>query len=74
MPTPDDPHASPHLVPTYDLTALCSQVIAENPKQVEAYRAGNKGLLGFLAGRAMVISQGGLDPREVYIELQRQLG
>ncbi|UWZ86385.1 Asp-tRNA(Asn)/Glu-tRNA(Gln) amidotransferase subunit GatB [Occallatibacter riparius] len=47
---------------TSALEAMIDQVIAENPKQVEAYRAGKKTLAGFFVGQIMKASKGQANP------------
>jgi aspartyl-tRNA(Asn)/glutamyl-tRNA(Gln) amidotransferase subunit B len=47
---------------TSALEAMIDQVIAENPKQVEAYRAGKKTLAGFFVGQIMKASRGQANP------------
>ncbi len=56
------------------LGAVIAEVIAENPQQVEQYRAGKKTLLGFLVGQAMKKTQGKANPTLVNELLQKQLG
>ena len=50
----------------------CVQVMSEYPMQVEAYRAGKAGLLGFFVGQVMRVTQGSADPR-LANELLREL-
>jgi aspartyl-tRNA(Asn)/glutamyl-tRNA(Gln) amidotransferase subunit B len=47
---------------TSALEAMIDQVIAENPKQVEQYRAGKKTLAGFFVGQIMKASKGQANP------------
>jgi aspartyl-tRNA(Asn)/glutamyl-tRNA(Gln) amidotransferase subunit B len=47
---------------TSALEAMIDQVIAENPKQLEAYRAGKKTLAGFFVGQIMKASKGQANP------------
>jgi aspartyl-tRNA(Asn)/glutamyl-tRNA(Gln) amidotransferase subunit B len=47
---------------TSALEAMIDKVIAENPKQVEAYRAGKKTLAGFFVGQIMKASKGQANP------------
>jgi aspartyl-tRNA(Asn)/glutamyl-tRNA(Gln) amidotransferase subunit B len=44
---------------------ICERIVAENPKQVEQYRSGKKGLLGFFVGQAMKATGGSADPKLV---------
>lgn len=50
------------------------EAIAENPKEVESYRAGKKGLLGFFVGCVMKKSAGKADPKVVNEVLKNKLG
>jgi len=54
------------------LKAFIEQVIAENPKEVERYRGGEKQLTGFFMGQLMKASKGKADPK-VANALLRQL-
>ena len=47
------------------IEALCSQVIAANPKSVEDYRAGKVAAINFLKGQVMKISKGKANPNLV---------
>ncbi len=47
---------------TAALEALIDQVIADNPKQVEQYRAGKKTVAGFFVGQVMKASKGNANP------------
>jgi aspartyl-tRNA(Asn)/glutamyl-tRNA(Gln) amidotransferase subunit B len=44
------------------IEAMIDQVIAENPKQVEQYRAGKKTMAGFFVGQVMKASKGQANP------------
>ncbi|MGD0096106.1 MAG: Asp-tRNA(Asn)/Glu-tRNA(Gln) amidotransferase subunit GatB [Terracidiphilus sp.] len=44
------------------IEALIDEVIAENPKQVEQYRAGKKTMAGFFVGQVMKASKGQANP------------
>jgi aspartyl-tRNA(Asn)/glutamyl-tRNA(Gln) amidotransferase subunit B len=44
------------------IEAMIDQVIAENPKQVEQYRAGKRTLVGFFVGQVMKASKGQANP------------
>ena len=48
-------------------------VIAANPEQVETYRGGKEGVLGFLVGRVMRETQGKADPKVVNRLLREKL-
>ncbi len=56
------------------LEKVVSEVIAENPDEVERYKAGKKGLLGFFVGQVMKKTKGKADPRLVNEILRRKLG
>jgi len=47
------------------IEAIIDQVIADNPKQVEQFRAGKEKLLGFFVGQVMKVTQGKAGPAEV---------
>jgi Asp-tRNA(Asn)/Glu-tRNA(Gln) amidotransferase B subunit len=44
---------------------LVERVLAENPRQVETYRAGKEGVLGFFVGQVMRETEGKADARVV---------
>jgi aspartyl-tRNA(Asn)/glutamyl-tRNA(Gln) amidotransferase subunit B len=56
-----------------ELDPIIDQVLAENPSQVEAYRAGKEGLLGFFVGRVMTRTDGKADARVVNERLREKL-
>ena len=56
-----------------DLEPLVDQVLAANPEQVESYRAGKEGLLGFLVGQVMKETQGRANPKLVNDLLREKL-
>jgi aspartyl-tRNA(Asn)/glutamyl-tRNA(Gln) amidotransferase subunit B len=56
---------------TSELEPLVDRILAQNPKQVETYRSGKEGLLGFFVGQVMKETQGKADPKVVN-ELLRQ--
>jgi len=56
-----------------DLEPLIDRVIAAHPQQVESYRAGKEGLLGFLVGQVMKESQGRANPKLVNELLREKL-
>jgi aspartyl-tRNA(Asn)/glutamyl-tRNA(Gln) amidotransferase subunit B len=58
---------------TSALEAMIDQVIAENPKQVEGYRAGKKTLAGFFVGQIMKASKGQANPALVNELLTKKL-
>jgi len=47
------------------IEAICDKVIAENPAQVEQYRAGKDKLIGFFVGQVMKESKGKANPGQV---------
>lgn len=47
------------------LKEVCETVLRENPKEVERYKAGKKGLLGFFVGQVMKKTQGKANPKLV---------
>jgi aspartyl-tRNA(Asn)/glutamyl-tRNA(Gln) amidotransferase subunit B len=50
---------------TAELEPIVERILAANPGQVEAYRGGKEGLLGFFVGQVMKETQGKADPRVV---------
>ena len=48
---------------TGELEPLVERILAENPDQVESYREGKEGLLGFFVGQAMKETQGKANPK-----------
>jgi aspartyl-tRNA(Asn)/glutamyl-tRNA(Gln) amidotransferase subunit B len=56
---------------TGELEPIVERILAANPGQVEAYRGGKEGLLGFFVGQVMKETQGKADPKVVN-ELLRQ--
>jgi len=48
-----------------ELEPIVERILAANPSQVEAYRNGKEGLLGFLVGQVMKETQGKANPRVV---------
>jgi aspartyl-tRNA(Asn)/glutamyl-tRNA(Gln) amidotransferase subunit B len=56
-----------------DLEPLIEQVLAANPEQVESYRAGKEGLLGFFVGQVMKETQGRANPKLVNELLREKL-
>jgi aspartyl-tRNA(Asn)/glutamyl-tRNA(Gln) amidotransferase subunit B len=55
------------------LEPLCADVLAKNTAQVDQYRSGKKGVLGFLVGQVMKASGGAADPKLVNQILVRLL-
>jgi aspartyl-tRNA(Asn)/glutamyl-tRNA(Gln) amidotransferase subunit B len=50
---------------TGELEPIVERILDANPGQVEAYRGGKEGLLGFFVGQVMKETQGKADPRVV---------
>jgi aspartyl-tRNA(Asn)/glutamyl-tRNA(Gln) amidotransferase subunit B len=53
---------------------VVGEVIAANPKQVEAYRAGRTALVGFFVGQVMKLSGGKANPQAVNEIVKAKLG
>jgi aspartyl-tRNA(Asn)/glutamyl-tRNA(Gln) amidotransferase subunit B len=67
-----DPYLAKEAVAdTAALEPIVDRVLAANPGQVEAYRGGKEGLLGFFVGQVMRETNGQADPK-VVSELLRQ--
>lgn len=56
-----------------DLDQWADEVLAQNPREVAAYRNGKKQLLGFFVGQAMKKSQGKANPSLLSACLERKL-
>jgi aspartyl-tRNA(Asn)/glutamyl-tRNA(Gln) amidotransferase subunit B len=56
-----------------DLEPLVDQVLAANPEQVDSYRSGKQGLLGFFVGQVMKETEGRANPKLVNELLRRKL-
>ena len=56
------------------LESMVDNILADNPKQVEQYRAGQKKVLGYFVGQVMKASQGKADPQQVNRILCARLG
>ncbi len=57
-----------------ELEPLIDSILAANPGQVEAYRGGKDGLLGFFVGQAMRETQGKADAKVVSELVRAKLG
>jgi aspartyl-tRNA(Asn)/glutamyl-tRNA(Gln) amidotransferase subunit B len=69
-----DPYLGDGLVAdTGELEPIVERILAANPGQVEAYRGGKEGLLGFFVGQVMKETQGKADPRVVNELLREKL-
>jgi len=55
------------------LEAVCREVLAENPAEVEKYKGGKKGVLGFFVGQVMKKTRGKANPKLVNQILARLL-
>ena len=61
-----DPYLAQEAVSDADeLGPIVAQVLEANPGQVEAYRSGKEGLLGFFVGQVMKETRGKANPRVV---------
>jgi aspartyl-tRNA(Asn)/glutamyl-tRNA(Gln) amidotransferase subunit B len=56
------------------LDPVIERIIASNPGEVEQYRGGKQGLLGFFVGQVMKETQGKADPRVVNERIREKLG
>jgi aspartyl-tRNA(Asn)/glutamyl-tRNA(Gln) amidotransferase subunit B len=56
-----------------ELDPVIEQVIAENEAQVETFRAGKEGVLGYLVGQVMKATEGKADPRVVNERMRERL-
>jgi aspartyl-tRNA(Asn)/glutamyl-tRNA(Gln) amidotransferase subunit B len=59
---------------TGELMPIVEAILAANPGQVEAYRGGKEGLLGFFVGQVMKETGGKANPKVVNELLREQLG
>jgi aspartyl-tRNA(Asn)/glutamyl-tRNA(Gln) amidotransferase subunit B len=57
-----------------ELEPIVLRILEENPGQVEAYRGGKDGLLGFFVGQVMKETQGKANPRVVSELVREKLG
>ncbi|MCL5883531.1 MAG: Asp-tRNA(Asn)/Glu-tRNA(Gln) amidotransferase subunit GatB [Actinobacteria bacterium] len=56
-----------------ELEALIDKAIADNPKQVEQYRAGKQQVVGFFVGQVMKATRGRANPQAVNEMLRKKL-
>ncbi|MBP5855978.1 Asp-tRNA(Asn)/Glu-tRNA(Gln) amidotransferase subunit GatB [Marivibrio halodurans] len=56
-----------------EIEAIVDKVVADNPDQVEKYRGGKTGLIGWFVGQVMKASQGKANPKMVNDLLQKKL-
>jgi len=47
------------------LKSICEEILAQNPAEVEKYKAGKKGLLGFFVGQVLKKTKGKANPKVV---------
>ncbi|HEV2903324.1 MAG TPA: Asp-tRNA(Asn)/Glu-tRNA(Gln) amidotransferase subunit GatB [Gaiellaceae bacterium] len=59
---------------TSELEPIVDRILEANPGQVESYRGGKEGLLGFFVGQVMRETQGKADPKVVNDLLREKLG
>jgi len=52
---------------------IIDEIIANNPKQLEQYRAGKEKLMGFFVGQVMKASKGKANPGQVNEILKKKL-
>ncbi len=57
-----------------ELDPVIDEVLAANADQVQQYRAGKDGLLGFFVGQVMRETEGNADPKVVNELLRTKLG
>jgi aspartyl-tRNA(Asn)/glutamyl-tRNA(Gln) amidotransferase subunit B len=57
-----------------ELDPVIDEILAANPGQVEAYRGGKEGLLGFFVGQVMKATDGAANPKVVSERLKDKLG
>ena len=50
---------------TAAIQSICQEIILENPDQVEQYKSGKSGVIGWLVGQVMAKSGGKADPKAV---------
>ncbi len=50
---------------TAAIESICQEIILENPDQVEQYKSGKSGVIGWLVGQVMAKSGGKADPKAV---------
>lgn len=54
--------------------ALCSEIVAANPAEVDSYRKGKTTLIGWFVGQVMQKSKGKADPQLVRAAMEKLLG
>jgi aspartyl-tRNA(Asn)/glutamyl-tRNA(Gln) amidotransferase subunit B len=71
--TADEYLAQTAVSDTSELEPVIDAVLAANPGQVEAYRGGKEGLLGFFVGQVMKETNGKASPKVVNDLLREKL-
>ena len=56
-----------------ELDPVIERILADNPKEVDAYRGGKQALLGFFVGQVMKETQGKANPKVVNDRLREKL-
>jgi len=56
-----------------ELEAIVEQVLLAHPEEVETFRAGKRGLIGFFVGKVMKETKGQANPKVVNELLQKKL-
>jgi aspartyl-tRNA(Asn)/glutamyl-tRNA(Gln) amidotransferase subunit B len=69
----DEIFAHRAIADTSELEPLVEKILAANPAQVQSYRGGKQGLLGFFVGQVMKETQGKADPKVVNELLREKL-
>ncbi len=66
-------HGWKQVTDTGAIEKLIDEVIAKNPKQLEAYRNGKEKLFGFFVGQVMKLSKGKANPKQVNELLKKKI-
>ncbi len=56
------------------IAAIVDQLVADNPKQAEQFRAGNEKIIGWFVGQVVKATQGKANPGVVNRLLKQKLG
>ena len=67
------PRAEASISDAAELDPVIEEILAANPGQVDAYRGGKDGLLGFFVGQVMQATQGKANPKVVSERLREKL-
>jgi aspartyl-tRNA(Asn)/glutamyl-tRNA(Gln) amidotransferase subunit B len=70
----DEVLAQTAIADTSELEPLIDRILEASPAQVESYRGGKQGLLGYFVGRVMKETEGKADPKIVNALLREKLG